>query len=82
MKKVYLIKDITEYGKFISFCIEHDITVFRTYWFENSDTCYYIDFEEKRCFYSRKEYYECNGYKVIIPEFELDRFGHYEFKID
>lgn len=33
-KKAYLIKDITEYGKFISYCIHNDITVCRAYWDE------------------------------------------------
>lgn len=33
-KKAYLINSIEEYGKFISFCINKDICVFRTYWNE------------------------------------------------
>lgn len=33
-KKAYLITNIEEYGKFISFCINKDICVFRTYWNE------------------------------------------------
>lgn len=33
-KKAYLLMSIEEYGKFIAYCIENDITVFRTYWDE------------------------------------------------
>lgn len=31
-KKAYLLISIEEYGKFIAYCIENDISVFRTYW--------------------------------------------------
>ena len=33
-KKAYLLISIEEYGKFIAYCIENDISVFRTYWNE------------------------------------------------
>lgn len=34
VKRVYYIANIEEYGKFISYCIENDVNVFRTYWDE------------------------------------------------
>lgn len=48
-KNVYLILDIEEYGKFISYCIEHDISVWRTYWDEREkgNRCYQIDWGKK-----------------------------------
>ena len=33
-ERVYLLKNIEEYGKFMAFCIDNDISVFRTYWQE------------------------------------------------
>ena len=76
-KEVYLIKDITEYGKLIAFCIKHDITIFRTYWGnrEKGNRCYQIDWDEKRCYYSSRKFYEENGYKIVVPYFSFDRFG-------
>ena len=75
---VYLITDIEEYGKFISFCIENDVCVFRTYWDENEkgDRCYRIDWREKHCFYSPRRYFEANGFSVVTPTFVLDEYGH------
>lgn len=74
----YLITDIEEYGKFISFCIENDVCVFRTYWDENEkgDRCYRIDWREKHCFYSPRRYFETNGFSVVTPVFVLDEYGH------
>lgn len=77
-KTAYLITDIEEYGKFIAFCIDNDICVFRTYWDEKEkgDRCYQIDWREKRCFYSPRCYYETNGFSVVTPVFVLDENGH------
>lgn len=74
----YLITDIEEYGKFISFCINNDVCVFRTYWDEKEkgDICYQIDWREKRCFYSSRRYFEINGFSVVTPVFVLDEYGH------
>lgn len=74
---VYLITDIEEYGKFISFCIENDVCVFRTYWDENEkgDRCYRIDWREKHCFYSPRRYFETNSFSVVTPVFVLDKYG-------
>ena len=83
MKKAYLIKNIEEYGKLISYCINHDVTVWRTYWDEKEkgDRCYVIDCSNKRCFYSSKKYWEAEGYEIIVPNFVLDEYGN-NYKID
>ena len=75
--KAFLISNIEEYGKLISYCINHDITVWRTYWDEKEkgDRCYVIDWGNGRCFYSSKKYWEDNGYEIVIPEFVLDEYG-------
>lgn len=82
MKEVYLITSIEEYGKLVSFCIENDINVWRTYWDERekNNRCYQIDWHESRCYYSSRKYYENKGYKITIPDFYLDKYGNY--KID
>ena len=82
MKRVYLISNIEEYGKLISFCINNDIQVWRTYWDERKkgDRCYHIDWKEKRCYYSSQRYYRDNNYKIVMPTFALDPYGNY--KID
>lgn len=79
IKKAYLIKDITEYGKFISYCINNDITVWRTYWDNRykGDRCYYIDWHEKKCYYASYNYYYCAQYKIVIPIFQIDKYGNY-----
>lgn len=77
MKKVYLIKSIEEYGKLLAFCIERDILVFRTYWDEREkgNRCYSVDFKNKQCYYSSKEYYLNNNDKIITPVFKFDKYG-------
>lgn len=79
-KKAFLITNIEEYGKFISFCINKDISVFRTYWDEQEKgkRCYYIDWEEKRCKYSSWFYYENRDYEIVSPIFQLDEYGEYK----
>lgn len=78
-KKAFLISNIEEYGKFISFCINNDISVFRTYWDEREKEkrCYYIDWEEKRCQYSSQFYYENRDYDIVSPTFKLTEYGNY-----
>lgn len=78
--KVYLIKTIEEYGKLIAYCIENDISVFRSYWDarEKGDRCYHVSFKDKRLYYSSKEYYENEGAEIIIPEFYCTNFGEYK----
>lgn len=80
MDKVYLIKNIEEYGKLMAYCIENDIVVFRSYWDdrEKGNRCYSISFKDKRLYYSSKEYYENKGAEIIIPEFYCDNFGEYK----
>lgn len=76
MKKVaYLIKDIKQYGYFIAYCINHDITVWRTYFVENYNRFYTIDWQEKRCYYGSRDFYEECGYEIIEPKFSFDKFG-------
>lgn len=83
LKRAFAITNIEEYGKFISFCIENDVCVFRTYWDERekNDRCYCIDFQEKRCFYAPRRYYEEKGYAIVTPTFLLDECGQYKIKI-
>lgn len=83
MKKIaYLIKDIAEYGKLISYCIENDINVWRTYWNEHEagNRCYQIDWKSKKCFYSRRKFFEEDGFEIIEPQFRLTEFGIYEME--
>ena len=80
MKTAYLILNIEEYGKLISYCIEHDVTVFRSYWDdrEKGDRCYCIDWMEKRLYYSPQRYWEEKGCEIILPDFRLDKYGKYK----
>ena len=82
MKQAYLIINIEEYGKLMAFCIKNDITVFRTYWDdrEKGDRCYRIDWKEKRCYYSRRSYWENNGYDIVIPKFYVNEYGIYKME--
>ena len=76
MNEAYRIEDITEFGKLMAYCIEKDISVWRTYWNENEkDTCYFIDWKEKRCCYSSEKYYRSLGYDICIPIFKVTEFG-------
>lgn len=83
---VYLIENITEYGKLMAYCIEHDISVWRTYWDEREagKRQYCIDWKEKRCYYADHEYYsvknsrfweEGKTYKIVKPIFGVDQWG-------
>ena len=81
-EEVYLIKNIEEYGKLVSFCINNDIVVWRLCWDEREKgkICYHIDWKLKRCFYSSIDYYlgkniDRKVYNVIEPIFEFDKFG-------
>ena len=78
-KKAYLITTIEDYGKLISYCIENDIQVWRTYWDdrEKGNRCYSINWEERRCYYSSRQYYENEGYEIVTPFFILDKYGNY-----
>ena len=83
MKKiVLLISNVEEYGKLMSFCINNDINVWRTYWNEREkgDRCYNIDWKEKRCYYGSKRYYINEGYEIVKPKFFIDDFGDYKFE--
>lgn len=79
MKKAYLISNIEEYGKFIAYCIEHNIAVWRLYWDERQkgSRCYQVEWNEKRCYYATKAFYEDRGYEIVIPQFHCDEYGKY-----
>ena len=80
MRTAYLIPNIEEYGKFISFLINHDINVFRLYWDEREKgiRCFNINWKYNCCYYSSKDYYLSEGYEIITPTFELNQYGDYE----
>ena len=78
MKTAYLISNIEEYGKFIAFCIDNDISVWRTYWNEREKYCFNINWKEKRCYYSSKQYYLNEDYVLKTPNFEIDEYGKYK----
>ena len=82
MERAYLILNIEEYGKLMSFCIENDISIWRTYWDdrEAGDRCYHIDWSNKRCHYATKDYYEAMGYKIVEPKFVLNEYGKYKLE--
>lgn len=80
MRTAYLISNIEEYGKLIAFCIDNDISVFRTYWDEREkrNRCFNIDWENKRCYYSSEQYYLNEGYEIKTPKFELNEYGEWK----
>lgn len=77
--KVFLLSSIENYGKFISFCIDNDISVWRLYWDdrEKSNRCFHINWKENRCYYASIKFYEDEGFEVVSPLFVLN-FGSYE----
>lgn len=81
----FLVSSIEEYGKLMSYCIQFDISVFRTYWDERQkgDRCYSIAVSEysKNCNYSSTRYYISQGYTIVKPVFHLDQYGKYELTI-
>ena len=81
-KIAYLISNIEEYGKFLSFLINNDFNVYRLYWDERAkgDRCYQIDWKEKRCYYGPQCYYEKEGYEIVIPNFTLDVYGDFQIE--
>ena len=80
MGTAYLISNIEEYGKFISFLINHDVNVFRLYWDEREkgNRCFNIDWKDNRCYYSSKDFYLREGYEIVTPIFECNQYGDYE----
>lgn len=76
----YLIRSIEEYGKFVAYCIDNDISVWRLYYNdrEKGKFCLKIDWEEKRCFYSSLVFYLGINCKIVLPEFEIDKFGRFQ----
>lgn len=84
MKKIaFVISNIEEYGKFVSFCINNDISVWRTYWDERvkGDICYNINWKDKKCYYGHRNFYENIGYEIIVPTFEITEYGNYKLQL-
>ena len=82
---VYLLKNIEEYGKFMAFCIDNDISVYRTYWQEifKGEIAYFIDWKSKRCFYVGVKLKKDgniidDNYNVVSPIFTFDKYGKIE----
>lgn len=81
MREIVLaISNIEEYGKLVSYCIEKDINVWRTYWDERrkGDRCYHINWVKKSCYYASRSFYEQEGYEILKPIFVLDEYGRYQ----
>lgn len=78
-KVAYLINDISEFGKFVAFCIEKDISVWRNYWNqrEAGTHCYTIDWKNRACQHSSERFYREEGYKIVVPEFRVDAYGNW-----
>ena len=72
MKKAFKINNANDYGLLMAFCIEHDVSVFRTYF--NVGEVYNIDFNDKRCYHSKEKYYIDNGYTILVPDFYFDKY--------
>lgn len=78
----YEIDNITDYGKLISYCIENDVSVFRSYYDDREVRYYHIDWSDKRLYYVRdkshlKSLYPDDEQNVIVmkPEFKLNDYG-------
>jgi len=81
IKKAFIIENIEEYGKLMAFCIDNDISVWRTYWHnDNTDIYYSINWIEKRCYYARKQWWIKNEYKIFKPIFYKDEWGKIKIK--
>lgn len=78
-KKAYLIKNIEEFGKFIAFCTDNDISVWRVYWDdrEKGDRCFAICWKNLVCDYSSRSFYKAVDYCIVVPFFQLDSYGRY-----
>lgn len=78
MKRAFLISNIEEYGFLVAYCVEHDISVFRSYWDdrEKGNRCYFIDFYHKKLFYFRYSTYDSGSYEIACPVFDFNEFGN------
>lgn len=81
----YEIDNISDYGKLVSYCIEHDVSVFRSYYDNRVLRFYHIDLSDKRLYYVTdkshlKSLYPDDDQNVIVmkPDFKLDDYGHYK----
>lgn len=74
-KICFLIDNIEDYGKLVSYCIEHDISVFRSYYIPGH--YYEIDFDSNKLFHSNQEFYKEEGYILQRPKFIYTRYKEY-----
>lgn len=81
-RTAFLITNITEFGKLTAYCIENDISVWRTYWDERESgiRAYCIDWQTKRCQYADTEYYKSQNIDVVVPHFYIDQYGRYQIE--
>ena len=76
----YILKDITEYGKFVAYCIDHDISVYRLYWNEqNKNRCYVIYPDMKLAGVANKDWCAL-AYSLKEPKFYLSKYGRWLIK--
>lgn len=75
----YLIDNITDFGKFLTFCIQNDFSVFRTFWDdrEKGKRCFHLSYSDKLVYYSDISFYKSKGYKILRPSFELNSYSEY-----
>ena len=77
---VYYIDNIGDYGYFIAFCIDNDITVWRAYYPANEPKCFYIDWRQKRLWYGSVDSYKKDGFTVVRPKFARNEYGGIELQ--
>lgn len=77
---VYYIDNIEDYGYFIAFCIDKDVSVWRAYYDTKTPKCFKIDWKEKRLYYSSVDFYKEDGYKVVRPKFIINEYGGIELQ--
>ena len=73
---VYKFKNAEQFGLFLIWCVENDISIWRTYWSEREkDRCYRIDWQDKRVYYGSEKYWLEKFYKVVETKFYFDEYG-------
>ena len=77
---VYYIDNIEDYGYFIAFCIDKDVSVWRAYYNTREPKCFQIDWKAKRLYYATVDFCKEEGYKVVRPEFVIDEYGKIELQ--
>lgn len=71
--EAYKFKNAEHFGLFLIYCVEKDITVWRTYWDNRKkDRLYILNWQERRVYYTD---FDDEKYEVIVPKFHFDGFG-------